>query len=70
MRDSKFSQLLVSLGVSVLAREGNVDEVAVAESAAEKKEAPPRPPPPKLFPDGDKPYEGDTPLPGMLFYDI
>ena len=49
------------------AGDGNVDEEMVAESIAEKKEAPPRPPPPKLFPDGDKPYEGNPPPTGMLF---
>merc|ERR1712117_876655 len=45
--------------------EGNIGEDDMkTESTALKKEAPPRPPPPKLFPDGDTPYKGDTPLSG------
>ena len=46
--------------------EDNIGEEDMkTESTAVKKEAPPRPPPPKLFPDGDKPYQGDAPLSGM-----
>ena len=45
----------------------SIDEEVVTEPVAEKKEAPPRPPPPKLFPDGDKPYESDAPMPGRVF---
>ena len=64
------SRAMLKMAGTTFAVEDTIDEEIVAESVAERKEAPPRPPPPKLFPDGDKPYEGDPPLQGMLFYNM